>query len=278
MVLEHTTFAAYWQARRELMGAPLWETQEDTRIQTLLSFITKIEQWYPLLTNAQDEAHYARLVAQTPFDLKWIQAPGPKNLEILRRAQGHQTVFPRFAPHRYLDEAGVKTLYSVPMPLFYIITEKTFKRLVEHLPEAAYPLQGFGKSGVFLGWPLCVWAWRADGEKFAWVTLNEGPWPVHWGDRGHGQWIPVDQIGFCPNILGAWGRGTPVSGEWFATPTKQELAEANDLCKKHLKEEEVRDYENWRQEVTFSGRAESRPRPKPPKLIPLTILPFSEAP
>jgi hypothetical protein len=249
--MDQECLSAYWNTRRALLKSSLWAQDQDVHIQTLLAFITKIEQWYPLLAKARDEAHYAQLSQSVSFDpANWLK-PGPalSKIEVLRSTT-REINNPRFVLSKEAVEEASGLLWQITSSYrlffppvrftgYYNLQEPLLSRLKDVLEEKDYPIQAFGCGALIQGWPVCIWAFSLDNPSSkAWVTPNEGPWDRVFGEKERGVWVPITELGLWPSIKGDWEEGTPTHPSWFATPSKQELHNLHEhwknVCGSHF--------------------------------------------
>jgi hypothetical protein len=231
--------ASYWRARAALFTEEAWDNGADSRLSTLMQFLSKVEEWYPHLAKAKSPEHYAQLtsVPDSAIDLSLMRKPGrcyesliKLNVEFDANATFNQGYYSHLQETRDKVAELVSSTRLVIQGTPYI-TEPIWQKISDHAQPRQYPFRVFGLCEEAFGWALLLWSSPPE-ENFwnrkAWVTPNEGPWKPYC-KPSPGLWLPLSKLVFSDVIHPEWGFGTNIDFNMLAKATKAQEAKMNSL-------------------------------------------------
>jgi hypothetical protein len=201
---------AYWNARDGLTSEAVWADGGDSRLRVILSFLDKVEGWYPLLKRAQSPGHYADLVRaeKERIDLSFLERPGPSADRIYAK---RRMTIRQFSPF-YIDHV----FWSWKNNTYFNLTEPSWAWL-KAVEGQKFPLAVAVNSASIPGWNMALWYLWSDPQSRvlrAWVTPDEGPGPRYNTDNP-GLWVPAECVYIFMGAKGSWGVGHPIEEKLF---------------------------------------------------------------
>lgn len=231
--------SSYWRARAALFTEQVWDNGADSRLSTLMQFLSKVEEWYPHLAKSKSPEHYAQLTSapDSAIDLSLMQKPG-RCYENLIKLNVNIDAYAAFRESSYsqyeeIQDKMTKLRESTRLIMRGIpyITESIWQRISDNAKPHEYPLRVFGLCEEAFGWALLLWSSPPE-ENFwnrkAWVTPNEGPWEPYC-KPSPGLWLPLSKLIISDKFFPEWEFGTEVHHDMLMKAPRAVQTEMDNL-------------------------------------------------